>query len=254
MELISRSSEFVEIMLQQRHINLLDSENHIALSNPEVAQTIAFYTGLTTGPGQIGGDASPGGERWTNDVSNGDLCMLLTPDWRASELRENEPELKGKLAMMPLPRFESDDAPTASYGGTMMGIPKQCTNPERARALAVFLTANPANFTANKLAGFDLIPPLPGEWSDPMYHQPDPFYWGSQSVDDLYVRLARQLPMRYVTPFTAVASVELSDVLSSAVDYRQAHGDSGLTARIQQWLDDAAVDLQRRIQFGTFSK
>jgi len=253
MELLSHTSDYLEIMLQQRHVNTLDAENQVFLANPKVAQTIAFYTGLVTGPGQIASDPNPGDKRWPTDVINGDLCMLLTPDWRASELHQLAPDLKGKLAMMPLPRFDPDDAPTASYGGTMMAIPRQCAHPQEARALAVFLTTDRANFNANRLAGFDLIPPLPAQWSDPIYHQPDPFYADSQSVDDLYVRLARQLPARYVTPFTAVASIELSDVISHAVDYRIKYGDAGLKEKCQQWLDEAAVDLERRIQFGTFN-
>jgi arabinosaccharide transport system substrate-binding protein len=253
MELAEHATDYLDILLQQRHINLLDAENHIYLADPKVAQTLAFYTGLVVGPGQIGGDANPGDKRWSNDVSKGDLCMLFTPDWRASDLRQNAPDLRGELAMMPVPRFDPDDAPTASWGGTMMAIPKQCSHPEEARALAVFLTTNKGALQANSLAGFDLIPPLPGRWADPMYHQPNPFYAGDQSIDDLYVRLARQLPPRYVTPFTAIAFIELCSVLNKAVDYRQQHGDGGLIARCQQWLNDAAADLQRRIQFGTFS-
>jgi ABC-type glycerol-3-phosphate transport system substrate-binding protein len=254
MELDTHGSTFLNMMLQQRHINPLDAEGHIFLARPEVAQTLAFYSGLMVGPGEIAGDANPGDTRWMNDVSEGDLCMAFTPDWRSCDLRLLTPDLRGKLAMMPLPRFDPDDAPTASWGGTMMAVPRTCRHPEEALALAAYLTTNPAVFAANKLAGFDLIPPLPGRWSDPMYHQPDPYYAGNQSVDDLYVRLARQLPPRYVTPFTAVAETELSDAVSRAVEYRRDHGDAELLEQCQKWLDDDAVDLQRRIQFGTFSK
>jgi arabinosaccharide transport system substrate-binding protein len=251
MELATHATDYLTIMLQQRHIPLLDGENHISMADPKVARTIAFYTAMVAGPGQIGGDANLGPERWINDVTMGDLCMVFTADWVAGDLRENGPELRGKLAMMPLPRFDPDDAPTASWGGTMMAIPRFCQHPEEARRLAVFLTTTQAAMDANRLAGFDLIPPLPGLWTDPVYHQPDPYFMGNQSVDDLYVSLARQLPSRYVTPFTAVAEAELSAVLGQAVDYRRRHGESGLTEKCQQWLDDAAADLERRIQFGT---
>jgi ABC-type glycerol-3-phosphate transport system substrate-binding protein len=254
MQLATRSTDNLELMLQQRHVNLLDAENHVFLADPKVAETVAFYTGLVAGPGQMAGDANPGEKRWSNDVSKGDLCMLFTPDWIASELKQNQPkDLQGKLAMMPLPRFDPDDAPTATWGGTMMAIPKRCPDPDAARALAVYLTTNKAALQANSLAGFDLIPPLPGRWADAMYHQPNDFYADRQSIDDLYVRLARQLPPHFVTPFSAVAYIELAAVLSDAVDYRRNHGESGLTAQCQRWLDDAAADLQRRIQFGTFS-
>jgi arabinosaccharide transport system substrate-binding protein len=254
MELDSHSSGHLVVMLQQRHINLLDPHERVFLADPKVAATVAFYSGLVAGPGRIGADANPGGTRWTNDLSDGDLCMMLTPDWRASDLKEWAPDLRGKLAMMPLPRFNPADAPTASWGGTMMGIPRACAHPDQARALAIFLTTNRDVMKANRLAGFDLVPPIPALWSDAMYQQPDPFYAENQSVDKLYISLARQLPVRYVTPFTAIAETELSDILSRAVDYRSEHGDAGLVEQCQKWLDDAASDLELRIQFGTFSQ
>jgi ABC-type glycerol-3-phosphate transport system substrate-binding protein len=254
MELDTHASSFLNLMLQQRHINPIDGEGHIHLAEAKVAQTLAFYSGLMVGPGAIAGDANPGDTRWINDVSEGDLCMTFTPDWRASDLKQRSRGLEGKLAMMPLPRFDPDDAPTASYGGTMMAIPRTCRHPEEARALAVYLTTSPAVFAANKLAGFDLIPPLPGTWAEAAYHQPDAFYAGNQAVDDLYVRLAEQLPRKYVTPFTAVAETELSDAVSRAVEYRREYGDAGLLEQCQRWLDDDAADLERRIRFGTFQK
>jgi arabinosaccharide transport system substrate-binding protein len=253
LELALRSAGYLELMLQQRHINLLDSSNHVFLDDPKVADSLAFYTSLVAGPDRIAGDANPGGTRWVNDLSVGELCMMFTPDWRASDVRQLAPELRGKLAMMPLPRFDPDDAPTASLGGTMMAIPKLCSHPEQARELAIFLTTDKAVLKANALSGFDLIPPTPARWSDPEYHRPDPFYADNQAVDDLYVRLARQLPLHYVTPFSTLASIELTAVENEAVDYREEHGDVGLTAKCQHWLNEAAADLERRIQFSTFS-
>jgi ABC-type glycerol-3-phosphate transport system substrate-binding protein len=254
LELLSHATDDLDVLLQQRHISLLDAQNHIFIADAKVARTIAFYTGMVVGPEQIAGEPNPGDIRWVNDVSRGDLCMLLTPDWRASQLKQRSIGLRGKLAMMPLPRFDPDDAPTGSWGGTMMAVPRLSKHPNQARALALYLTTDPDALAANRLAGFDLIPPLPQRWADPVYHRPDPFYANDQSVDDLYVRLAGQLPQRYVTPFTAVASIELAEVLGRAVDFRREHGDAGLVAQCQQWLNEAAADLQRRIQFGTFQQ
>jgi arabinosaccharide transport system substrate-binding protein len=257
MELASHTTDQLDLMLQQRGISLLDGDNHVHVADPRVAETIAFYTSMVTGPRAMSADANPGGQRWADDVVKGDICMLCTPDWRASELKQDESDqLQGKLAMMPLPMFQAgeDDAPTASWGGTMMAIPRSCKHPEEAQKLALYLTTDPEALKANRLVDFDLIPPLPGRWRDPFYHRPDPFYFGSQSVDDLYVRLAKQLPRRYVTPFTSVAAIELAQVLSSAVAWRRDHGEDGLLEHCQQWLNDTASDLEKRIEFGTFEK
>jgi len=41
--------------------------------------------------------------------------------------------------MMPLPRFDSEDAPTSTWGGTMIGIPRASNNPDLAWKLIKLL-------------------------------------------------------------------------------------------------------------------
>ncbi len=253
-ELPAGSCDVLDIMLQQRHINLLDDRNNVCLTDPRIADSIVFYTGMIVGPGCVSADSNPSDIRWIRDLIDGNFCMCFTADWRASDIKQHAPGLLGKLAMMPLPRFDPDDAPTGSWGGTMMAVPRTCAHPELARALAIYLTTDPSALAANRLAGFDLIPPLPPRWSDPIYHQPDPFYFGNQSVDDLFVRLAAQLPTRHITPFTTIAGLELADVLRRGVAWRANHGESGLIEHCRQWLVDAAEDLRARIRFGTFQQ
>ncbi len=50
-----------------------------------------------------------------------------------------------------------------------------------------------------------MLPAIPEYWNDPVYHQRDPFFAagvGGQRIGDLYISLARQIPERFVTPYT----------------------------------------------------
>lgn len=253
MELSSTNPNQLVMMLLQRHVNLVDASNRVHLADPKVAQTITFYAQLITGPDAIGADTSSAGGLWARDLLLGDVCCILTPDWRAGNISQYAPGLAQKLRMMPLPRFDSDDAPTSTTGGTMVGIPRACKNPGLAWQLLEFLYLSPQASVARLSVGTDIVPPQPALWSDPVYHQPNPFF-GGQKISELYVSLAPQIPERDVTPYTAQAEFALALVLYQARNYVEKHGTTGLTEQCERWLSQAQQELQRRIDFGKFEQ
>jgi arabinosaccharide transport system substrate-binding protein len=251
MQMSVTTADDLTVMLLQRHINVLDDRNQIHLSNPKVADTILFYAQLVAGPGKIATDSTPGGQMWARDVANGDLCGMITPDWRAGYLPHNAPDAAGKLAMMPLPRFDSDDAPTATWGGTMAGIPRRCKDPQAAWNLLTFLYSSHQGVEARWRQTM-ILPPVIDLWDEPIFHQPSPYFSG-QKVGELYIDLAKQMPRRYVTPFTAIATAQLSTVLNRVVDQINDGVDpESLRPHVQRWLEAEAIDLKRRIDFGKF--
>lgn len=249
-ELPAASADYLTVLLLQRGVNVLDDRNRIRLADPLVADTIAAYVPMIAGGRRIAGQATPGGTLWTQDVARGDLCAAITPDWRVSDLKAYAPQLAGKLRMMPLPRFEPSDAPTSTWGGTMIAIPRRAADPDAAWELAKFLYLSAEGLRARQRETM-ILPPVKAHWSDGRYHQPDPFF-GGQRADELFIELAGQIPPRYVTPFTALGTQSLARVLNEAVDYVQANGEPGLRQAVQGWLDEEAEDLRRRVEFGEY--
>jgi arabinosaccharide transport system substrate-binding protein len=251
MEMATTTSEDLVVMLLQRHINILDDRNHIHLTNPKVTDTLIFYAQLVAGPRRIATDATPGGQLWAQDIANGDLCGLISPDWRTGFLHQSAPNAAGKLAMMPLPRFDPDDAPTASWGGTMAGIPRRCKDRQAAWDLLTFLYSSRQGVEARWRETM-ILPPVIELWDEPIFHEPSA-YFGGQKVGELYIELAKQMPRRYVTPFTSVANAHLSTVLNRVVDRINNGADpESLRPQVQKWLEQEALDLKRRIDFGKF--
>ena len=79
--------------------------------------------------------------------------------------------------MMPLPRFDPDDARTASWGGTMIGIPRRAKNPELSWKLiqALYLDHEAIDYRRKTNS---ILPPIRKYWTDEIYQRPDPFFSG----------------------------------------------------------------------------
>lgn len=251
-ELPLNAPDYLIVMLLQRGINLVDRDNNIHMTDPIVTKTIAFYAQLVAGPGRIGWEGSTASNKgmWAADLVEGNLCASFAADWRLYDIREYAPSLQGKMRIMPLPRFDPQDAPTSTWGGTMIGITRASKNHDLAWKLIEFLYLSQTGHEA-RLLTTNIIPPVMEWWEHPVYHKKDD-YFGGQSINETYVSLAKQIPPRYVSPATMVAQTQLSVVLDRAVKYVATHGTAGLETEINWWLNFAATDLKRRVENGRF--
>lgn len=245
MELPKYSPDCLLIMLLQQRVNLVDGDGSIHLADPRVARTVTFYAQLVAGPRSIGGQAGGGMAGWAADLERGNLCALFTADWRVADIRQWAPGLPGKLRMMPLPVFGPNDSPTATWGGTMMGIPRSCPRPGQAWELLQYLYFSPEGLAARQ-EQTHILPPLPEAWQNPVYRERDAFF-GGQPVDQEYIKLAEKIPPRRMTSATAMAQAELAYVQFRAVRYCESRGTEGLEEACQVWLAEAEKDLRQRI-------
>jgi hypothetical protein len=136
----------------------------------------------------------------------------------------------------------------------MIGIPRNCKDPEASWRLIEFLYLSDEGLAARRRVG-SILPPVTTAWDDPTYRRPDPFF-GGQSIDALYIELAKELPARYVTPATVMASAYLSKAVADAAAYVRAHpGDrDGLLAACREWMAWYEKDLRRRIEHGRLAE
>ncbi len=239
-------TSMIQMILLQRHINIVDQYDRVHLNDPKVAQTVAFYAQLVAGPRSVAGESSSGMGAFARDLNQGNLCALLTPDWRVDYIRRYADKTAGRMRMMRLPKFEPSDAPTSTWGGTMMGITRAAKRPGLAFELLEYLYLSPDGLRVRRQQT-DILPPVVSEWDSPVYHKPDPFF-GGQRIEALYVQLARELPRRDQSPASTIAAAALTYVLNSAVAYLDDHGSpQALQAHCQTWLDEAAKDLNRWI-------
>lgn len=270
-DLYAANADLLAALLLQRGVNLIeatdsraaeipggrlgevedgDAPDRVRLADPVVADTLAFYAGLVAGPGRISADAAAAGVgAWRRDLEAGTVCALVTPDWRVADLRTGAPGLAGKLRMTRLPKFDLADAPTTTWGGTMIAIPRKVADPQKAWRLVEALYLSEPGMTA-QARDLGILPAVADFWSSPAVRRPDPLF-GGQVVNDLYVELAPRIPVQHLTPDTAYATSALGYALSQTVGAVRggATGDE-LAGKVRGWLSARQADVERQLAHG----
>lgn len=245
----SEASRLVTLLLQ-RGVNLVDENGVTQLEHPKVLDTLLMYVRLAAGEGRIGAPTSSGEQVYSQDFASGYVGVLLTPDWRLKYLKDYAPDLRGKVRVMRMPAFPDSPYRTSTWGGTMIGIPRNARNPELSWKLIEVLYLRPEG-TMDTMRNTYILPPVRTLWNDPINEQADPFYSG-QKVRALNVELAGAIPPRVVSPASTVADNNLSLVLIRAIAYMRERGEDGLEDACRRWLHEANEDLKRRIVHGSF--
>jgi ABC-type glycerol-3-phosphate transport system substrate-binding protein len=219
---------------------------------PRVAETLMFYADLVAGPRKASGQTTGGEGPLIKDIVDGNLCAFLTADWRAYYFKRWAAAIPRTLRMRPLPIFDPGNPPTSTWGGTCISITKACKNPGDAWKLIEKLYFDEESLEARRKET-GILPPIMSMWDNPSYQEPEPFYYGDQKAQALFVELGRQVPKRYQTPVSPMALNTLTFVLNRCVAYVDQHnGTDGLREECQKWLDLAAEDLNRRIAHWRF--
>ena len=252
LELAESSPDQLIPLLLQRHLNPIDRHGQVQMTRDEFIETVAFYAECVAGPTRISSQSSAAAGGLARDVAEGNICAFLTPDWKVDRIKQYAPGMAGRMRMMPLPVFAPGDARTSTWGGTMMGIPRNCGDPEASWRLIEHLYFSREGIEARRHYS-TILPPVTTLWNDPFYQRPDP-YFGGQQVDRLYIELAKELPERHMTPATSMAYAYLSKVIVDAKGYVEAHpGDhEGLVRACRGWLGQVVVDLKRRVEHARF--
>lgn len=79
---------------------------------------------------------APGGfhhaEEYYGFMNDGGAASLWMPEWYLNRFTDYMPDLNGKIAVRPLPRWTEDGSYAAGMGGTGTVVTNQCENPELA--------------------------------------------------------------------------------------------------------------------------
>ena len=101
----------------------------------------------------------------------------------------------------------------------MIGITKQCQNPDLAWELLKFTYFDRASLI-NRYETTLIIPPLKAAWDAEALKQPLE-YLGGQPLGELFIELAPELPPRYQNPYWSEAADLLNDAIFAAVTQKQ---------------------------------
>lgn len=213
-------SDYFNLLLQ-RGAGFFDGEGNVVIDSDIAIDTLTFFTSLFN-EHKI---ATPVYGTWHGDPSNfaamqdGRILSILAPDWYVGILKSQVPQMAGKWKAVAMPSWESGGRRTTTRGGTMVGITKQCKNPDLAWEFLKFAYFDKDGLI-NRYETTRIIPPLKAAWDDPIYSEPDA-YLGGQPLGRLFIDLAPDLPPRYQNPYWSEAADLLNDAIFNAVTEKQ---------------------------------
>lgn len=224
------STAVIQMLLLQRGGQIFDEQGNVVFDSELTADTIAWYVRQTIGPDRIGYEAG-WGQSLVKAMNDGLVLFFFCPDWRTKAFEMDMPHLHGKLGLMPLPAWEPGGRRTSSWGGTGLAITKSSKNPELAWELAKFLYLDTAEL-GKRFRSMNIVPPLKAAWDLPAFDEQRPFF-GGQPIGRLFADLAPQTPPTYISPYSGLASVKMTDVYLDAIDHYRTHGEVGLKEQIR---------------------
>ena len=213
-------SDYMNLLLQ-RGGGFFDVKGNVIIDSEIAIQTLEFFTSLFN-EYKI---ATPVYGTWHGDPSNyaamqdGKILSILAPDWYVGLLQSQVPQMSGKWKAISMPAWEIGGRRTTTRGGTMIGITKQCENPDLAWELLKFTYFDRSSLI-NRYETTLIIPPLKAAWDAEALKQPLE-YLGGQPLGELFIELAPELPPRYQNPYWSEAADLLNDAIFAAVTQKQ---------------------------------
>jgi len=139
---------------------------------------------------------------WGNQVAmvkEGQVLTQFCPDWLYGIHFQGTADDKEWLANSPmrmasLPGMTADAPRTTSWGGTAGSVPK--LSPVKDLAVNVLLYLyfeNGEGQLAQRFVQTGILPPVPGCWDDPVFHEPKE-YLGGQIAGEIFIDAAKRLP------------------------------------------------------------
>ncbi len=118
-------------------------------------------------------------------IKDGTLAAVATDSAALSSIKTQAPEMAGKWAFIPWPRWSQDDPKVLGrWGGSAFTIPAKTKHPEAAWKLVEYLTVTDEGITAMWETG-SLLTSYQAAWDLPALTATDPFYSDMSFVDML---------------------------------------------------------------------
>lgn len=205
-------------MISQQGSDYLDKNGNVILDNAINIKTLQFQYDMIY-KYKIAVPA-PGGfhhsEQYYGFMDKGGAASVMMPFWYMGRFTDYMADLKGKIAVRPMPAFTAGGFRSAGMGGTGTVVTKQSKNVEVAKDYLAFAKlSKEGNIMIWDLLGFD--PPRWGVWSDPATHQQNKFsdyFQNGTNIFDEVLKVKDEInPVHVFTKLPDVISMVKTTVL-----------------------------------------
>jgi len=209
-----RTSEIIMLLLQNDG-EIFDEDDRPIFANTRNARTLATLTTWITGPDRV--TANTSGLAAHRQRLEGLVVGTIMPDWMLGYWKVENPQIGGKIKLMPLPAWERGGRRTSVRGGTMIGINKRSPHIETCWEVMKHLYTS-IEVAEQTYRDSSIISPVKALWSAPFYDEPDPFVSGQPS-GRLYIEQAPHVPHRPSSPYNPTAEDYIGSVAMALRDY-----------------------------------
>jgi len=247
------SHDAIRMLVLQNDGVIFDENDQAAYANERNARTLATLTTWVTGPKRIGIDVPLHGSAGHKQRLDGLVIGTMIPDWMFNLWKIENPQLGGKIKLMPVPAFERGGRRTSSLGSCMISINKRSKHIETCWEMAKTL------YTSREVAqriyrDVGMVTAYKAHWQAPFYHEPDPFC-GGQATGTLFIEQALRVPRTPASPYQNLAYGELVRVMIGLRAYAEKHGVyevAALAPEALRLLQASQDQLQRLMQRNVF--
>ncbi len=161
-------------LIAQQGSDFLDKDGKVILDNDINVKTLQMLKDMVDSGIAI---TTPGGnhhaEEYWGFMNDGGAASMWMPMWYMNRFTDYMPDLKGKILILPMPRFATGTR-SAGLGGTGTSVTMQSKNLQLAKEFLMFAKGSKdGNILIWQDLGFD--PPRWDVWDDPIMNQPNKF-------------------------------------------------------------------------------
>jgi len=186
------------LMLLQQRSGMFDKSGKVIIDSKTNIDTLKFLVDLLKNY-KIA-DLYPSGAALYSAIDDGNAACILGAEWHIGYIKQYTSKTAGKWGAVPLPAWPSTKIRTGTQGGSAMTITKACKHPDAAKKFLEFVFLSKDSIKPRWASTYQL-PPLRDALTMPeIVNTPDP-YFGGQKFGALITKLARQIPVYYMTPY-----------------------------------------------------
>ena len=198
-------------MVSQQGSDFFDENGEVILDNETNIKTVEFLNDMVHGS-KIA-EMTPGGESHAEEyykfMNEGGAASIAMPMWYMGRFTDYMEDLKGKIAIRPLPAWEEGGNRSAGMGGTGTVVTNQSEHAELAKEfLAYTKLSEEGNIALWKLLGFD--PPRWDVWESPEIKEDNKFYqYFGDNIFDVLLEVKDEINAVNITEKTPLVQQQL---------------------------------------------
>jgi len=214
--------EAIRMLVLQNDGVMFDENAQPIFANEGNARTLATLTTWITGPGRVTIDVPTHSSSAAHKQRlDGLVVGSIITDWMLNLWKIENPQLAGKIKLMPIPAFERGGRRTSSTGSCMISINKRSSHIEACWEMAKSL------YTSREVAEHiwrevGMVTAYKGNYEAPFYHEPDPFC-GGQATGTLFIEQVPNLPLTPASPYQNLAYAELVNTMIGLRAYAEKY-------------------------------